>query len=226
MGAAVRRVQDAVGGIVTFFNSAPGNVDPFYRVGTNFDHVEELGEKLANEVQRVLSEKMIEAVPTPIYVIPTEVGLPLKTPGEDTNPVSVISTSIIRIGDLQFITFPGEMFAETGLVLKARSSARFPFIISYFCGKSAGYLPVRSDALLEPPYTTDPILRGFTLALQKGRLFPLIKLGGLLEEKLSALISNIWAQLVAGQAIDIEATLVQEITPIVRHFEQWAGKFK
>jgi len=144
MGSAVRRVQDAVGGVVAFFNSAPGNVDPFYRVGTNFNHVEELGEKLANEVQRVLSEKMIEAVPTPIYIIPTEVGLPLKTPGEDTNPVSVISTSIIRIGDLQFITFPGEMFAETGLVLKARSSARFPFIISYFCGKSAGYLPVRS----------------------------------------------------------------------------------
>jgi multiple sugar transport system substrate-binding protein len=86
-----------------------------------------------------------------------------------------------------------------------------------------GYLPVRTDALLEPPYTTDPILRGFTLALQKGRLFPLIRLGGLLEEKLSALISNIWAQLVAGQAIDIDATLTQELAPIVRHFEQWTG---
>jgi len=56
----------------------------------------------------------------------------------------VISTSIVRIGDLQFIMFPGEMFAQTGLVLKARSSARCPFVISYFCGKSAGYLPVRA----------------------------------------------------------------------------------
>jgi hypothetical protein len=91
-----------------------------------------------------------------------------------------------------------------------------------YCQK-LGYLPVRTDALLEPPYTTDPILRGFTLALQKGRLFPLIKLGGLLEEKLSAIISNIWAQLVVGQAIDIDATLTQELAPIVRHFEQWAG---
>jgi len=144
MGSAVRRVQDAVGGVVTFFNSAPGNVDPFYRVGTNFDHVEELGEKLAIEVQRILSEKMIEAVSTPIYVISTEVGLPLKNIGEDGNPVSVISTSVVRIGDMQFIMFPGEMFGETGLALKARSSAKFPFTISYFCGKSAGYLPVRS----------------------------------------------------------------------------------
>jgi neutral ceramidase len=144
MGAAARRVQDAVGGIVTFFNAAPGNVDPFYRVGVNFDHVEELGEKLAVEVQRVLREKMIEVASTPIYVIPTEVGLPRKTPREDGNPVSVISTSIVRIGDLQFIMFPGEMFAQTGLVLKARSSAKCPFVISYFCGKSAGYLPVRA----------------------------------------------------------------------------------
>ncbi|HGE71776.1 TPA: hypothetical protein ENX78_13125 [Candidatus Poribacteria bacterium] len=144
MGSAVRRVQEKVGGFVTFFNAAPGNVDPFYRVGTNFDHVEELGEKLAIEVLRILNEKMIEANPTPIYVISTEIGLPLKTPAENGNPISVISTSIVRIGDLQFIMFPGEMFSETGLVLKSRSSAKFPFVISYFCGKSAGYLPIRS----------------------------------------------------------------------------------
>ncbi len=144
MGAAVRRVQDTVGAITTFFNAAPGNVDPFYRVGTNFDHVEELGEKLANEVFRILNEKMIEANTTPIYVIPVEIGLPLKKPADDGNPISVISTSIVRLGDIQFIMFPGEMFSETGLVLKSRSSAKFPFVISYFCGKSAGYLPTRS----------------------------------------------------------------------------------
>jgi neutral ceramidase len=144
MGATVRRMQDTVGGVVTFFNGAPGNVDPFYRVGVNFDHVAELGEKLAVEVQRVLKEKMVKIASVPIYVIPTEVGLPLKTPREDGNPVSVISTSIVRIGDLQFVMFPGEMFAQTGVVLKARSSAKCAFVISYFCGKSAGYLPVRA----------------------------------------------------------------------------------
>lgn len=151
MGAAVRRVQGEVGGIVTFFNGAPGNVDPFYRVGTNFDHVEELGDKLATEVQRVLCEKMVEIAGTPIYIIPTEIGLPRKTAREDGNPVSVISTSIVRLGDVQFIMFPGEMFAQTSLVLKARSSAKCPFVISYFSGKSAGYLPVRA-AYLEGGY--------------------------------------------------------------------------
>lgn len=86
-----------------------------------------------------------------------------------------------------------------------------------------GYLPVRTDALMSPPFTTDPIERGFSQAMQRGRLFPLIKLGGLLEEKLSVIIGNIWAQLVAGETIDIDATLTHELAPVVRNFEQWAG---
>jgi multiple sugar transport system substrate-binding protein len=85
-----------------------------------------------------------------------------------------------------------------------------------------GYLPVRAEALFESPYTTDPILRGFTLALQKGRLFPLIKLGGLLEDKLSTMIGNVWAQIATGQKTDLDILLPQEINPIVRHFEQMA----
>jgi multiple sugar transport system substrate-binding protein len=91
-----------------------------------------------------------------------------------------------------------------------------------YCQK-LGYLPVRADALIEPPYTTDPILRGFTQALQKGRIFPLIKLGGLLEEKLSGVIYNTWLQLATGQEIDLDKTLTQELTPIVRQFEQMAS---
>ncbi len=86
-----------------------------------------------------------------------------------------------------------------------------------------GYMPVRSDVLLEPPYTTDPIYRGFAQAMQKGRLFPLIKLGGLLEEKLSGIIFNTWAQHVAGQDFDLETSLTKELAPIVRHFEQMAN---
>lgn len=104
-------------------------------------------------------------------------------------------------------------------------------LVKFLLSKSAqvqycqrlGYLPVRADALLEPPYTTDPVLRGFSQALQKGRLFPLIKLGGLLEEKLSGILTNIWAQLVAGEKLDLDAILAQELAPVVRHFEQWTN---
>ena len=89
--------------------------------------------------------------------------------------------------------------------------------------QSLGYLPVRTDALMGPPYTTEVIERGFTQAMHKGRLFPLVKLGGLLEEKLSIIIGNIWARLVTGEKLDIEATLTQELAPIVRNFEQWVN---
>jgi len=103
-------------------------------------------------------------------------------------------------------------------------------LVKFLVGKSAqvqycqrlGYLPVRAEALFEPPYTTDPVLRGFTLALQKGRLFPLIKLGGLLEEKFSAMIGNVWAQIAAGENVDLDVLLPKEINPLVRHFEQMA----
>jgi hypothetical protein len=67
------------------------------------------------------------------------------------------------------------------------------------------------------------IERGFTQAMYRGQIFPLVKLGGLLEEKLSVIIANLWAQLVAGQKVDIDAVLAQELNPIVRNFEQWVG---
>jgi multiple sugar transport system substrate-binding protein len=91
-----------------------------------------------------------------------------------------------------------------------------------YCQK-VGYLPVRNDALMEPPYATDPIFRGFAQALQKGRLFPLIKLGGLLEDKLATILSMVWADIIAGQKLDLDTTLAREFSPIVRHFEQWTG---
>jgi multiple sugar transport system substrate-binding protein len=89
-----------------------------------------------------------------------------------------------------------------------------------YCQK-LGYMPVRTEALMSPPFSTDPIERGFAQAMQKGRLFPLIKLGGLLEEKLSIIIANIWAKCVAGEKFDIESTLSHELSVIVRDFNQW-----
>jgi multiple sugar transport system substrate-binding protein len=86
-----------------------------------------------------------------------------------------------------------------------------------------GYLPVRTDALMEPPYATDPIFRGFAQALQKGRLFPLVKLGGLLEDKLATILSTIWGDLITNQKIDLDVALAKEFAPIVRRFEQWGG---
>jgi len=86
-----------------------------------------------------------------------------------------------------------------------------------------GYLPVRTDALLEPPYATDPIFRGFAQALQRGRIFPLIKLGGLLEDKLATILSTIWTDLIADQKINLDTVLSKEFNPLVRRFDQWTG---
>jgi multiple sugar transport system substrate-binding protein len=173
--------------------------------------------------------------------------------GQPLDPVEANKLFLSRkaaatIGNLTFISnLPQDLRAKVGVALPpgaplvggsslviwkhVHSEQDAVELIRYLLTKDAqvqycqrlGYLPVRVDALLEPPYTTDPIERGFTQVLQRGRLFPLIKLGGLLEEKLGAIIGNIWVQLAAGQHIDIEATLAQELAPVVRNFEQWVG---
>jgi multiple sugar transport system substrate-binding protein len=88
---------------------------------------------------------------------------------------------------------------------------------------SQGYLPVRLDALNDPPYSTDPILRSFVQVLHQGRSFPLIRLGGILEEKIGNALCNVWKEIVTNPKADLEATIIQMLDPIARRFEQWAG---
>jgi multiple sugar transport system substrate-binding protein len=86
-----------------------------------------------------------------------------------------------------------------------------------------GYLPVRLDVLGEPPYSTNPVYRGFIQALHNGRPFPLTKMGGLLEDKLGSALHKIWMDIIANPEIQLDATIERALTPIVRQFEQWVG---
>lgn len=86
---------------------------------------------------------------------------------------------------------------------------------------SLDYLPVRLDVLNEPPYTTDPILKGLSEALRQGRAFPITKLSGLLEEHLGNALVNTWARLFADPAADLENLIMSNLTPVVRHYNNW-----
>ena len=86
-----------------------------------------------------------------------------------------------------------------------------------------GYLPVRNDALTRPPYSTDYMFRSFALALEKGRIFPNIKLSGLLEDRLSTVLDQVWRNVYANPKLDLQTDLHQWIDPLVRRFELWAG---
>ena len=57
--------------------------------------------------------------------------------------------------------------------------------------KCMNYLPVRAEVLQSAPYTTDPILKNLADAVRTGRIFPITRLSGLLEEHLGNALVNI-----------------------------------
>jgi ABC-type glycerol-3-phosphate transport system substrate-binding protein len=86
---------------------------------------------------------------------------------------------------------------------------------------SLDYLPVRLDVMDEPPFTTDPILKGLSQALHQGRVFPVTKLSGLLEERLGAALVNIWASLFANSSNNVDELIDKHLAPVVRHYDNW-----
>ena len=84
-----------------------------------------------------------------------------------------------------------------------------------------GYIPVRADVLEEPPYSVDPILKGFVQSLHRGRIFPQVKMGGLIEERLSTALYMIWRAVISNPQVDLEAAIQGQFEPIIRRIESW-----
>jgi len=87
--------------------------------------------------------------------------------------------------------------------------------------QSLDYLPVLSEVLNTPPYTTDPVLGGFSEAVRKGRIFPITKLSGLLEEHLGNALVNIWSDLFADPNADVNVLISSNLAPVVRRYDSW-----
>lgn len=86
---------------------------------------------------------------------------------------------------------------------------------------SIGLLPVRLDVLNEPPYTTDPILQGFSEAIRQGRVFPITKLSGLLEEHLGNALVEIWKTLASDTTADLDTLITSKLGLIARRYNNW-----
>jgi multiple sugar transport system substrate-binding protein len=87
-----------------------------------------------------------------------------------------------------------------------------------YCQRS-GHLPARLDALTEPPFSTDPHYRVLIRAVESGRPFTLISLGGLLEDKLMGTLNQIWASIAANPDQELDAIIVQHLEPLAQRLE-------
>lgn len=84
---------------------------------------------------------------------------------------------------------------------------------------SPDLLPVRYDALDSSPLTQHPAYRLLSSGVRFGRSFPSIARWGLVEDKLAHALNDIWAEVLANPAVDLEAFIAQKLEPLAKRLE-------
>jgi hypothetical protein len=103
-----------------------------------------LGEEIGREVARVYRSLLpAEPASARIQLETKEILLPRQyreLRENFANTVVMVPTTAVRIGDLMWVTFPGEMFSSIGKLVKAASPATCAHVMGYTNG-SIGYFP-------------------------------------------------------------------------------------
>jgi multiple sugar transport system substrate-binding protein len=87
----------------------------------------------------------------------------------------------------------------------------------------ASYLPVRLDALNEPPFSTDPRLQVLTKAVKTGRAYPTFPKFGLIESRLSDAFINLWNSILDDPTRDLDDLIAPYIQALGRRLAVTLG---
>ncbi len=150
MGRMQEYVQGQFPGLGTIFlQGAAGDINP--RVVGGLDGYKDdigttwaLGEEIGAEVTRVyrslypdLPRKCTIQLETAEILLPRQYR---ELFDDFTNTTVKVPTTAVRIGDLMWITFPGEMFHSIGVKVKAAAPATYAYLMGYTNGY-VGYFP-------------------------------------------------------------------------------------
>lgn len=80
-------------------------------------------------------------------------------------------------------------------------------------------LPVRYDALEASPLAQHPGYHLLSTGARFGRSFPSLPRWGLVEDKLASVLNDIWADLHANAALDLDAHLRRKLDPLAKRLE-------
>ena len=154
MGRMQEYVEKQFPGVgAIYLQGAAGDINPRVVGGLDgyADNIETtwaLGEEIGREVARVYRSLSPAPVPAPrIQVEATQILLPrtYRELFDDFTQTSVAApTTAVRIGDLMWTSFPGEMFNQIGKSVKAASPAPYAYLIGYTNGY-IGYFPERKS---------------------------------------------------------------------------------
>jgi len=132
-----------------YVQGAAGDINPrevggLDGVADNIENTWALGEEIGREVVRVYRGLTPEPLDKPRVQIETaEILLPrqYRELFENFTDTAVkVPTTVVRIGDLMWTTFPGEMFSSIGKQVKATTPATDAYVMGYTNGY-IGYFP-------------------------------------------------------------------------------------
>ena len=149
MGSMQKYVEQQIPGAGSFYvQGAAGDINPRVVGGLdgyvdNIETTRALGLEIGREVVRVYRKLMPEPSDSAIEVKSRDIRLPVayRLLFEDFNETTVhVPTTAVRIGDLMWVTFPGELFHAIGKRVKAACPAAHGHLMGYTNGY-VGYLP-------------------------------------------------------------------------------------
>jgi multiple sugar transport system substrate-binding protein len=79
-----------------------------------------------------------------------------------------------------------------------------------------GLLPVRQDALEAKEFADNPLYMAAAESLKRGRSFPALTIWGLVEDKLSGELTQIWSNLLSNPELEVESTISNHLDPLAR----------
>ncbi|MBZ5595148.1 MAG: neutral/alkaline non-lysosomal ceramidase N-terminal domain-containing protein [Acidobacteriia bacterium] len=154
MGRMQEYVEKQFPGVgVIYLQGAAGDINPRVVGGLdgyqdNIETTWALGEEIGREVVRIYRPLSPEPLSSPHLQIETaEILLPRayrELFDDFTHTAISAPTTIVRVGDLMWTTFPGEMFSNIGKKVKAASPATHAHLMGYTNGY-IGYFPERQS---------------------------------------------------------------------------------
>ena len=152
MGRMQEYIEKQFPGIgAIYLQGAAGDINPRVVGGLdgyqdNIETTWALGEEVGREVARVYRSLSPEPLASPhLQVENAEILLPRayrELFDDFTHTTIAAPTTIVRMGDLMWTTFPGEMFSNIGKKVKAASPATYAHLMGYTNGY-IGYFPER-----------------------------------------------------------------------------------
>jgi len=147
VGPLREKVEKELGCHFMYMQGAAGNLNPKSRLKAEYPV-----ERTPDEVGEGVASYIIEAYRKEGVFQPVKTGT-IKTKQENfsgkltTQDMAwTAEFNTMSIGDLAVITFPVEIFAETGIELKTKSPYEMTLLMGYSCGYS-GYVPTREAYL-------------------------------------------------------------------------------